>query len=140
MKRHTKPTSKKSEAELQLLKDLERQSIEEIRKLRTHERVDVRVKLEIRPGNASQNLEPPVQATTNDVSASGCAAVSPIPLGVGDIFRLTFEKDKVNTPLVFARCVRCRLLREDAFEVAMSFFSTIEIGESKKPAKRGLLD
>lgn len=140
MKRPTKQAPAHDHEDLELLQDLERQSVEEIRKLRAHERIDLRIQLQIRPGNASQWREEPLLATTNDVSAGGCGAISPAPLLVGDIYRLEFERGKIDVPVVYARCVRCRQLRDDAFEVAMAFFNPIPMVAGKKPASKDLLD
>ncbi len=134
-----KPKSKEADIDVELLKDLERQSIEEIQKLRAHERRDTRVDITVRPGNASEHAAAPIKATTNDVSAGGCAMVSPVPVGVGDIFRLEFDRSKLDVPLVFARCVRCRLLRETVYEVAMAFFTPISLSDSKQDTKQDLL-
>lgn len=135
-----KPKSPEEDIDVALLKDLERQSLEEIQKLRAHERMDTRVEIAVRPGNASAYAVPTIKATTNDISAGGCAMVSPVPVGVGDIYRLEFDRSKVDVPTVFARCVRCRQLRESAFEVAMAFFTPISLSETKKDAQDGLLD
>jgi hypothetical protein len=53
----------------------------------------------------------------------------PLPLLVGDVYRLQFERNTLDLPLTFARCVRCRLVREDAFEVGFAFFSAICLPE-----------
>jgi hypothetical protein len=122
-----------------LLKDLERQSIDEIRKLRAHERIDVRIELTIRPGNSSQLGEIDMTGQTCDLSAGGCRVLTPQPIGVGDIFRLQFDRAHLDLGLVFARCVRCRLLREDSFETGFTFFTPIKIGEPKKGMDGDLL-
>lgn len=135
-----KPKSKNADLDVDLLKDLERQSIEEIQKLRAYERMDARVDISVRPGNASDYAVATIKATTNDISAGGCAMVSPVPVGVGDIYRLEFDRAKVDVPIVYARCVRCRLLRETAYEVAMAFFTPISLSDSKQESKQSLLD
>lgn len=125
--------------DLELLKDLERQSIDEIRKLRAHERIDTKIRLVIQPGDSSRLGELRAQAHTSDVSAGGCCAISASPVGVGDIFRLTFDRSQLDIPMVFARCVRCRLLREDAFETAFAFFSPISLQGSSEDSEQDLL-
>lgn len=139
MNRHIHRPPKTSEADLDLLKDLERQSIEEIQKLRAHERLDVRTEIKIRSGNVSQAMEPTIVGTTSDVSAGGCGAISQAPLLVGDVYQLEFDREKLDVPVVFARCVRCRMLRENAFEIALAFFSQITINDSKEPGSKHLL-
>lgn len=141
MKKKTNPGTVpySDDVDIELLKDLERQSIEEIQKLRTHERVDTKIRLVIQHGDSSQLGKLRIQATTSDLSAGGCCVISTAPVSVGDIFRLSFDSSQLDIPLVFARCVRCRLLREDAFETGFAFFAPISIGETKKKDKRDLL-
>lgn len=127
------------ELDIDLLKDLERQSAEEIRKLRANERVDSKIRLIIQKGDSSQMGAMRIQACTSDISEGGCCALTTTPVGVGDIFRLTFDRSQLDIPLVFARCVRCRLLREDAFETAFAFFAPISISGSKDASKEDLL-
>ena len=81
MRRHSQPkrptaADPTSEVDLKLVKELERQSIDEIRKLRSHERLDFRIQVEIRPGNASQAHEEPVMATTGASSFWRRSAIS----------------------------------------------------------------
>jgi len=122
-----------------LIKDLERQSIDQIRTLRAHERVEAKVRVVLQPGNSSQLRELRVQGVTADISEGGCSAVFPVPVMVGDVFRLQFDPKGIDLPLVFARALRCRMLREEAFEVGFRFFSSVRI---KKPSASGgdLLD
>jgi hypothetical protein len=114
------------------LADLSGQTTDKIRRLRAHERIEVRLRLTIQPGNASDLQRMKVRGVTGDLSTGGCRAVLPIPLRVGDVYRLTFDPDGMELPMVFARCVRCRLIREDVFEAGFAFFSRISI-----PDRRG---
>lgn len=136
----TPTKSTRSELDFELMMDLERQKMDEIRKMRSHERVEVQVDIEVRPGNASDYAIAPVRATTNDVSAGGCSMISPVPLGVGDVYQLRFDRAKLDVPVVFARALRCRLLRENAFEVGLAFFTEISLAQAAEPAKKNLLD
>ena len=128
------------ELDVELLKELERQSVDEIRKLRAHERIDTKVRLVIQPGDSSRLKGSRIQGYTSDVSSGGCCAVSTEPVGVGDIYRLSFDRAQLDVPMVFGRCVRCRLLREDAFEAAFAFFAPIALSDLASPAKKDLLD
>ena len=138
-KSNTGSRQQTDEIDLELLNDLERQSVDEIRKLRAHERVDTRVRLVIQHGDSSRLGDLRIQAYTSDFSAGGCCVISTAPVGVGDIFRLSFDSSQVDVPLVFARCVRCRLLREDAFETGFAFFSPVTLSETPGASKKDLL-
>lgn len=113
-----------------VLRELERNTPDEIRRQRAHFRLAIKVTVVIQPGNSSGSLSPRLKGVTGDVSEGGCSVLAPLPLGVGDIYRLTFDRPALDLPLTFARCVRCRLLREDAFEVGFAFFSPIALPES----------
>ena len=94
---------------------------------RAHERICIKVKVILQSGNSSELLSYKVQGVTGDVSEGGCRAMFPIPIQVGDIYRLQFDREQLDVPLVFARCMRCTLVREDAYEAGFAFFSKIKI-------------
>ncbi len=108
-----------------LLQELERNTPDEIRRQRAHFRVAIKVHVTLQPANASQVLKFKMQGTTGDLSQGGCRILFPLPVHVGDIYRLEFDRRQLDMPLTFARCVRCHLLREDAYEAGFAFFSPI---------------
>ncbi|MEM1072431.1 MAG: PilZ domain-containing protein [Planctomycetota bacterium] len=123
-----------------LLRELESQTPEEIRRQRSSERAALKLAVAVAPGNASQSREGSIDGVTGDISAGGCGLMTDIPLRVGDLYRLTFEKTELDLPTVFARCVRCRLVREDAFESGFSFFTKLELAAAEAaPSQSGLL-
>ena len=112
-----------------LLQDLERNTPDEIRRQRAHFRLAVKAGVVLQAGNASDMLSFKVKGVTGDISEGGLSALFPIPPRVGDIYRLQFDHNLLKLPLLFARCVRCRVIREDAFEAGFSFFSKISMPE-----------
>lgn len=122
--------SRGSDEAFGLLRDLERNTPEEIRRQRAHFRLSIKASVILQPGNASQLTAVKLKGITGDVSEGGCSALFPLPLQVGDIYRLAFDRKMLDLPLTFARCVRCRLIREDAFEAGFAFFSAICLPES----------
>ncbi len=113
-----------------LLQDLSSNTTEDIRRQRAHFRLTVKVAITLRPGNASEVLSMKVKGVTGDISQGGCSALLPIPVTVGDIYRIDFDKKAIDLPMTFSRCVRCRLIREDAFEVGFSFFKPLCLPET----------
>jgi hypothetical protein len=113
-----------------VLQELEQNTPDEIRRQRTHFRMAVKAKVVLQPGNASDQFKLKIQAVTGDLSEGGCRILSPVPPRVGDIYRLEFDQKTLPVPITFARCVRCSLLREDAFEAGFAFFSAIAMPES----------
>ena len=110
-----------------ILQELEQNQPDELRKQRTHFRVAVKAEITLQPGNSSDRLKFKVRGVTGDISQSGLGALFPIPTGVGDIYRLEFDQSKIELPVTMARCVRCRLVRDDAFECGFLFFSNIAL-------------
>ena len=134
------PRIAKTGSDADLLKDLERQNVDAVNKLRAHERIDKKVRVVIQRGDSSRAAEPRIQANTSDISSGGCGLIASAPLGVGDVYRLAFDPIHLDIPAVFARCVRCRMLREDSFEAAFAFFAPISLVSTKQERKADLLD
>jgi len=122
----------------ELLQDLEKQSLDQIRKLRKHQRFEIQVPVILKPGNASSTREELV-GTSVDFSTGGCMVHFSKPVGVGDVFRLTVEDSRLDLPVVYARCMRARLVREDLFEAGFSFFSPISIEVGGTDSSQDLL-
>ena len=112
---------------LELLTDLERNKSDEIKRLRASTRICIRSKVIAQPGNSGDRLKFKVQGVTGDLSAGGCQILFPIPFRVGDIYWLKFDKSEVDIDSVFGRCLRCRLIREDAYEAGFKFFEPIDV-------------
>lgn len=110
---------------LELLQELERNTPEELRKQRMHVRRQIAAAVVIRPADSSRRTAWEMSASTVDLSEGGCQIVSPDPCGVGDVYFLEFNEPGLELPQVFARCLRCRLIREDSFEVGFCFFTPI---------------
>lgn len=123
----------------ELIQSLERQKGADVSKGRMHTRVEARLKVIVRPGNASDALRFKLQGITADLSRGGCRLILPLPVAVGDVFRIEFESSEHRLPIVFARCLRCRLIREDAFESGFSFFAPIELPASLSGGNADLL-
>lgn len=113
-----------------VLRELERNTPEEIRRQRAHFRLSIKSAVILQPGNQTDVLSFKVKGVTGDISAGGCSALFPVPTRVGDIYRLGFDRKALDLPLTFARCVRCRLVREDAFEAGFAFFSPISLPDN----------
>jgi len=114
----------------EMLQELEHNTSDEIRRQRAHFRLAIKTGVVLQPGNASERLSLKLKGVTGDISEGGCSALFPIPVKVGDIYRLEFDRKTLDLPLTFARCVRCRLVREDAFESGFTFFSSIVLPET----------
>lgn len=110
---------------LELVEDLERNTSDEVRRQRSHARVQIKACVTVQPGNSSDRGKYQAQGTTVDLSEGGGKVLLPEPCHVGDIYLLTFDRRELDLPITFARCVRCSLIRENAFEVGFRFFAPI---------------
>ncbi len=117
---------------LESLADFERNTADSVKRARSSTRLRVKSKVIAQSGNSGDRLKFKIQGVTGDVSAGGCQILFPIPLRVGDIYWLTFDKTELQIDSVFARCLRCRLIREDAYEAGFKFFESIDLSHSVK--------
>lgn len=112
---------------LELLAELERSTPDAVKRSRAHERLNVRAKVIVQFGDMSRRLDMKLQGMTGDISKGGCQALFPLPLHVGDIYYLSFDRSALDVAPVMARCMRCRMIRDDAFETGFAFFSSVEL-------------
>ena len=115
------------DASFDTLQDIERHTSDEARQQRKHKRFQVKTKVILQPGNSSEFLSFKVQGIIGNISEGGCQAMFPVPIQVGDIYRMHFDKKDLDLPLTFVRCQRCRLISDDAFEAGFVFFSPITL-------------
>ncbi len=119
-----------------LFEELERNTPEEIRARRDHFRIIVKAGVTLRSANTSELRDLKVKGVTGDISQGGCGLLLPLPARVGDVYRLEFERSKIDLPTTFARCMRAHLVREDAFECGFRFFATISLPTSFNASAR----
>ena len=62
------------------------------------------------------------------------------PIGVGDVYRLSFDRSVLDLESLFVRCLRCRLVREDAFEAGFSFFQPVDLTKLETHQSEELFD
>lgn len=112
---------------LNALSDLERNTSDAVISQRSSARLEIRTKICIAPGNASQRHTMTIEGLTGDISNGGCLVLASHPLIPGDIYWLTFSDDALQLGSMFARCVRCRMIRDDTYEMGFCFFNDIDL-------------
>ena len=122
------------DASFELLQELEKNIPEEIVRQRAGYRHPVKAKVTLQSGNASELLDYKIQGVTGDVSTGGVSALFPLPVQVGDVYRLEFDRQQLDLPLTFARCVMCTLVREGAYKCGFRFFANVSLPENIKAA------
>lgn len=122
------------------LADIQNNTPQRIKRKRSHTRLSIRAKVFTQPANTSERNRFRMQGVLGDISRGGCLILLPEPLAVGDIYRLSFERGELDLDPLFARCLRCRLVREDAFEAGFSFFYPVDLPAAEKHGSDELLD
>ncbi len=114
------------EESLKLLEELALNHVDNVKERRIHGRFKLKASCWISPGNLSQRAEFSYEGSTRDLSAGGLVAVLPGSLAVGDIYHISFDRQVLDVAPMTARCVKCRMLDEDNFEIALAFYETVE--------------
>ncbi len=112
---------------LEAFNELERNTNKAILAQRTSERLDIRTKVIIRPANPSERTAGGVEVVTVDISNGGCMALSSKALLPGDYYWMCFEEDAVRIGSLLGRCLRCRFVQEDAFEIGFRFMQDVPL-------------
>lgn len=111
----------------EILGELKANTAAEVKAQRSAARITIRSAIKVVPASISQRVGGAVEGITGDVSSGGSQALLGTPLLVGDVYLINFDREVLDTPPVFARCLRCRLIRDDAFEVGFVFFTPLDL-------------
>lgn len=112
---------------LSALGELEKNTDRAILAQRASERIDFKCKVIIRPANASERHTFAVEGITSDLSNGGTQIIIGRPIYVGDYFLLDFPDGQLQLGSTMARCLRCRLVQEDAYEVGFRFEHNVDL-------------
>ena len=117
---------------VEALSSIQSNNADAIATQRKHRRFDIRLKVVVFPANTIDRAELKWMGECHDISRGGCRVLVQRPMELGSVYWIQFEPhSKVTLDPVFARCVRGHLLRENAFELGMSFLTPIELPESE---------
>jgi hypothetical protein len=112
---------------LEALSELAENTSDAIVRQRVSERVQIRAKVTIRPGNSSRRHEYAIDGLTGDISNGGCQVLIGCPILPGDVYWLSVTDKNLALGSLLARCMRCRMVREDTFEAGFRFFNEIDL-------------
>jgi c-di-GMP-binding flagellar brake protein YcgR len=125
---------------LEAMAEIQRNTSSQVKIMRSYDRIAVRAKVTAQPANSTQRNSFRTQGIVGDISRGGCMILFPDPLSVGDVYRLAFDRETLDLEPLFARCLRCRLVREDAFEAGFSFFRPVDLSNLEHADPAGLFD
>lgn len=109
-----------------VLSRLDQEVTEEAKAQRTHERMQLRARIQLQPGNMSQRADFKVNGVLGDLSDGGFQGLFPRPMNVGDFYYVQFDRSKIDLPGMLAMCKRCRQVRHDAYESGFAFFAAVD--------------
>ncbi|MFK7818358.1 MAG: PilZ domain-containing protein [Planctomycetaceae bacterium] len=112
---------------IEALKQLEVSSRSAVMQKRGKSRLTIEINVTIQRGDSSRRSEFTISGSSSDISTNGCKLLAPTPVLPGDVYWLQFAKNEAGIGNVMARCVRCHMIREDAFEIGMTFFNEIDL-------------
>lgn len=112
---------------IEALADLERNTSQVIAAQRTCKRVDIETRVMVQPANCGQRHTERFDGLTADISNGGFMALMARPITVGDFFWVTFDDKELKIGSMLAQCLRCRLVRDDAFEAGFKFPQPIDL-------------
>lgn len=125
----TLPGMFESSEAIEALKELEISSQAAVVQKRSKARLSIEIHVTIRRGDSSRRGELVIAAATSDLSTTGCRILSPTPILPGDIYWLEFAANQAGVGNQMARCVRCHMIREGAFEIGLTFFDEIDLSD-----------
>jgi hypothetical protein len=115
---------------LEALGELAENTSDAIVRQRASQRLEIRTKVVIAPGNSGERHRFAVEGLTGDLSTGGCKVLVGRPMAVGDIYWLVFSDDHLAIGSLLARCLRCALVREDTFEAGFRFFHEVDLASA----------
>jgi hypothetical protein len=129
-----------TEVALEAMAEIERNTPQQVKTMRSLAPISVRAKVTAQPANSSQRNTFQATGVLGDISRGGCLVLFSTPIGVGDVYRLSFDRSVLDLESLFVRCLRCRLVREDAFEAGFSFFQPVDLTKLEKHDSEELFD
>ena len=112
---------------MEVLSELEKSTSDAVKAQRGSTRRMVHLRIWVSPGDRSRREDWKHEGTTADVSEQGCKLLISSPLIPGDFYYLSFDRDALDVPPTFARCMRSRMINEDAYEGGMKFLNPIDL-------------
>ncbi len=89
--------------------------------------VEVKATVWVEPGNFGDRDGHKHVGMSSRISEESLVTVFQAPLRVGDVYRVTFDKELLDLAPCYAQCWRCHLVNEEAFESTLVFFEPVNL-------------
>ena len=111
----------------ELLDELELRCQTNVAAVRESTSQHARVRIDVRAGNACERHGLLTELRTSQMNSSAVVGIAAMPLMVGSVFHLTFERGQLDLPATLAVCDRCVMLGDDSFELRLRFATPIDL-------------
>jgi hypothetical protein len=119
-----------AEDSLKVFEELELNQPKSVMEVRCVDEVEVQAKVWVEAGNFSDRDGSKLVGVSSRIGQLSLTTLFPQPLKVGDVYRITFDRDSLDLDPAFAVCKRCRYVNDDTFESMLAFFAPVNIGGS----------
>lgn len=137
---HHQTVSEQAEGLLSAITELEANTKENLQSRRYSNRQELNCDVNLTPGNVSDRDGTEFTGKCRDASDTGCRLVLTKPLVVGDIYLVKIDDSSFNGDMVFGRCIRCHMLREDTFECGVNFLTPVSFAPTEQADASSLID
>ena len=115
------------EESFKVLEELELNQPKDVMEIRCIDEVEVKATVWVEPGNASDRDGHKLVGMSSRIGKMNVTTVFPRALRVGDVYRVTFDKDSLDLEPCYALCRRCRFVNADTFESMLTFFAPVRV-------------
>ena len=112
---------------ISFLEELEMNSEVEIRGIRENASVRVKAAVTVRPANLAERDTRAIDGVTGDLQRSGVTCMLTLPVLVGDLFHLSFDRESLDMAPSIVVCDRSAMLGDDAFETHFRFLQDVDL-------------
>ncbi len=113
---------------LRSIEEIEESVSEAVLRRRAMPRHKICAKITVSAASSSQRDTFSIDAITGDVSAGGCLVFASKAVLPGDVFVIDFSPGvAADLGPVFVRCLRCRFIAENRFELGFRFLEEIDV-------------
>ncbi len=116
-----------TEESFKVLEELELNQPKDVMEIRCIDEVEVKSTIWVEPGNASDRDGHKLVGMSSRIGKMNVTTVFSRPLRVGDVYRITFDKDVVDVESCYGLCRRCRFVNADTFESMLTFFAPVRM-------------
>ena len=111
-----------------LIEELELNHPKRVMEVRCVDGVEIKATVWVESGNATDRDGHKLVGTSSRIGQLNLTTVFRWPLSVGDVYRITFDRESLNLNPCYAVCRKCCLVNEETFQSTLTFFAPDQSG------------